>query len=473
MKKDHAMKRIVIVGGGVSGYLLLMNLLKLQKTAAEIVLLEKESLERVGLAYSTNEDFHLLNVPAAGMSAFPEDRAHFVNWLLDNGYDYPPQAFVPRKIYRKYILFQFNQLMERKPDHLHVQLMCNEAVDVDAENNLLILKEGGPLHYDVMVLAVGSFPPDALGLANKDYIDSENYYHSAWENSLYKNLPAGAGVFIIGTGLTMVDTVARLHYMKHAGEIIALSRHGLLPATHRIVQPYPSFHEELAGKHTVLEMFRVVRKHLRNAACKGENWRAVIDSLRSYTPGLWMNLPDNEKKTFMQHLRHTWDASRHRMPHECANMMQEMLDSGKTKIVAGRITAIDCKDGFTVSYRERGTKSILGFRTDVIINCMGPSGNYKNIKSVLVTNLVDKGVLNKDALNLGVNCTPDGAVVGRDGRPSRSIFTLGSPKKGILWETTAVPEIRVQAHELAQHISNNVLITETRRRNTSVPLEQN
>jgi uncharacterized NAD(P)/FAD-binding protein YdhS len=470
MKKDHAMMRIVIVGGGVSGYLLLMNLIKLQKTAAEIVLLEKESLERVGLAYSTNEDFHLLNVPAAGMSAFPEERSHFVNWLLDNGYDYPPTAFVPRKIYRKYILAQFDQLMQRKPDHLKVRLIRDEAVDVDAESQLLLLKEGAPLHYDVMVLAVGSFPPDALGLANKDYIDSKNYYHSAWESSLYKDLPANAGVFIIGTGLTMVDTVARLHDMKHGGEVIALSRHGLLPATHRVVKPYPSFYEELAGKRTVLEMFKVVRKHLRNAACKGENWRAVIDSLRSHTPGLWMNLPDNEKKTFMQHLRHTWDASRHRMPHESANMMQEMLDSGKTKIVAGRITAIDCNDRFTVSYRERGTKIIRSFDTDVIINCMGPSGNYKNIKSVLVTNLVEKGVLSKDALNLGVNCTPAGAVVGKDGRPSRSIFTLGSPKKGILWETTAVPEIRVQAQELAQHIANNVITAETRRQNISVPL---
>ena len=57
------MKRLVIVGGGVSGYLLLMNLLRFHKRRpAEIILLEKESLERVGLAYSTDEDFHLLRI---------------------------------------------------------------------------------------------------------------------------------------------------------------------------------------------------------------------------------------------------------------------------------------------------------------------------------------------------------------------------------------------------------------------------
>ena len=48
----------------------------------------------------------------------------------------------------------------------------------------------------------------------------------------------------------------------------------------------------------------------------------------------------------------------------------------------------------------------------------------------------------------------DGAFRSRSGAPSRRLFTLGPPRFGELYETTAIPEIREQAHELA-----NTLIT--------------
>ena len=42
------------------------------------------------------------------------------------------------------------------------------------------------------------------------------------------------------------------------------------------------------------------------------------------------------------------------------------------------------------------------------------------------------------------------AVIGRDGRPSDVLYTLGSTMRGVLWEVIAVPEIRVQAERLAR-----------------------
>jgi uncharacterized NAD(P)/FAD-binding protein YdhS len=35
---------------------------------------------------------------------------------------------------------------------------------------------------------------------------------------------------------------------------------------------------------------------------------------------------------------------------------------------------------------------------------------------------------------------------------SRSLFAIGPVRKGKLWETTAVPELRQQAANLAEHI---------------------
>src|SRR5690606_25359129 len=52
----------------------------------------------------------------------------------------------------------------------------------------------------------------------------------------------------------------------------------------------------------------------------------------------------------------------------------------------------------------------------------------------------------------GLTVSPDGALIDAEGRVSDSLFTLGPPRKGTLWETTAVPEIRVQAQQLAERL---------------------
>jgi uncharacterized NAD(P)/FAD-binding protein YdhS len=46
----------------------------------------------------------------------------------------------------------------------------------------------------------------------------------------------------------------------------------------------------------------------------------------------------------------------------------------------------------------------------------------------------------------------NGALINREGEVSNLLFTLGSPQKGCLWETTAVAEIRQQAQTLAQQL---------------------
>ena len=50
---------------------------------------------------------------------------------------------------------------------------------------------------------------------------------------------------------------------------------------------------------------------------------------------------------------------------------------------------------------------------------------------------------------MGLDASADGEIIGADGDPSGVIHTLGTALKGILWESTAIPEIRLQAHKLS------------------------
>ena len=44
---------------------------------------------------------------------------------------------------------------------------------------------------------------------------------------------------------------------------------------------------------------------------------------------------------------------------------------------------------------------------------------------------------------------PEGNVINAEGKASNVVFTLGTPTLGVRGETTAIPELRVQAKDLA------------------------
>jgi uncharacterized NAD(P)/FAD-binding protein YdhS len=44
-------------------------------------------------------------------------------------------------------------------------------------------------------------------------------------------------------------------------------------------------------------------------------------------------------------------------------------------------------------------------------------------------------------------------VFDNDGTPSESLYVIGPLRRGVAWETTAIPEIHVQADDLARRIA--------------------
>lgn len=65
------MKKITIIGGGATGTLLAVNLIRnAGSETLEINLVEKKARVGRGVAYSTAADFHLLNVPANKWARF-------------------------------------------------------------------------------------------------------------------------------------------------------------------------------------------------------------------------------------------------------------------------------------------------------------------------------------------------------------------------------------------------------------------
>lgn len=121
---------------------------------------------------------------------------------------------------------------------------------------------------------------------------------------------------------------------------------------------------------------------------------------------------------------------------------------------AGRVLeCADDEDSVTVTYRDRESTRTEVLRVSRVVNCTGHETDARKIDSPVVRSLLEHELARVDASALGLDVNDDGAVIDTSGLPSKSLFALGSIRKGLLWESTAVPEIRVQAQSLAERLA--------------------
>lgn len=449
------MKRVTIIGGGASGTLLALNLLRYDgEKRLEVNLVEKRSTIGRGVAFSTEQDVHLLNVPAAKMGAFADDVEHFHKWLESNSLAHEPSAFVPRRIFGEYLRECLETANQSKAANVTLNIFDDEAVDISFEDSKahVHLKSGDVLYSEKVALAFGNFLPPHPYVDDQSFTRSANYFQDPWNPEVFKTIKSDESVFIIGTGLSMVDVTMQLNKRGHTGPITAISTRGLLPAVHKLGFTYPAFNDEVLGASRITDVLKTVRRHAAKADADGSDWRAVIDNLRPITQKLWLDLPLAEKKYFMQHLSRYWNVARHRMPPEAAIVLDELRGIGQLQILKGRLERITVNHAgsFDIEYRTIGVEQHV--KADVIVNCIGSESKFDQLDSHLVQCLLRSGRIRCDDLRFGLDATPDGVLKDVNGETSDLLYTLGTALKGILWESTAIPEIRVQARDLARKL---------------------
>jgi uncharacterized NAD(P)/FAD-binding protein YdhS len=437
---------IAIIGGGVSGTLTALHLVR-QGTPARVILIDQRPGFGLGLAYSTPSLRHLLNVPAGKISALPEQPDHFLNWLRDH---HDPTAtektFAPRVVFGRYI-----QSLLASMSRVEQEIATVVDVRLHDSGAVLTLDNGCELRADLVVLATGNFDPAALPGITKAASDSGFYYHNAWVAETYEGLHPDAPVALIGTGLTGVDVVLRLRELGHRGRIIAVSRHGIFPNRHDDYTPLHSAAIPSDTSPTCVAYLHALRAAIRG----GAEWRAAIDSLRETTNELWLRLPLEEKKRFHRHLQRRWDVVRHRMAPPIADLIASELRNGTLDLREGHLLAIDASPaGAYITVRAHDESE--SFYADRVINCTGPSMNYRRVPSTLLQNLFRRKLVTSGALSIGFHCSQEGAVIDAGGHASEIIFNLGPGRLGDLLESIAVPEIRQQAVRLASTLADRI-----------------
>jgi len=452
---------IAIIGAGFCGSMVAVNLLRKATEKVEIALIERSGSFARGLAYGTTDRSHLLNVPAGKMGAFPDDHEHFYRWARDNPEELKqqgvnevqPSSFLPRVLYGKYLTDLLDQT-SHSGSSLH--RITGEAIDLAPLANgrfRVKLRNAPSLIAQNVVLALGNFPPGDPKLRDQRFHRVDRYLEDPWSEETRKKLAGSGDILILGSGLTGLDLLLSLAPLKHQGVIHMLSRRGLFPRPHRVVNGYPAFLDKEALPRTARQACHTVRAQIERANADGIDWRAVIDSMRPYTQLIWKQWPAEERKRFLRHLKAFWEPHRHRAAPEVLALKSQLEKEGRLQCHRGRIFSISAEKEFlSVRFRDANAHTERELHVDYVVNCTGPECNYYKLKDPLVVQLFSRGIIVPDPLFLGLDVGLGGIILNLQGERVNHLYTLGSPQKGILFETTAVPELSSQAAELADRI---------------------
>ena len=424
-------RHVAVIGGGTAGTL---QALHLKRAGAAVTLIERGPEAGRGVAYGTKRPEHLLNVPARRMSALADDPGHFSRWYADLAGS-TEEDYAPRMVYGDYLA---GLLAEAG-----IETVRGEAVDV--ADGAVLLGDGRRILADAVVIAPGNFPP-----ATPRGIDvaalGDSWVDDPWTGGL-EGLGAKDLVFIVGTGLTMVDVALTLGATGFRGRIIALSRRGLAPRSHGLREPMVAAREDLVPSCT--KMLRRVRERTEEVG-----WRSAVHELRSVTQWLWGEADAVERRRFLRHLRPWWDVHRHKLAPAVGAAIEAMQADARLAVAAGRLVSVEpVEGGAEVRFRLRGKQEVERLRVARIVNCTGPESDIADAGEPLLDALLASGRIRQDRLRIGVDVDWQCRAIGADGQASETLSVIGPVTRGTFWESVAVPDIRTQAARVAERLT--------------------
>ncbi len=446
---------VIVVGAGASGTLTCLHLVRTagrRSTRLELVLVDPTPRPGTGTAFGTFDPDHLLNVPAAGMSALPEDPGHFVTWRRRTSPTTAHQyEFVPRRDYARYLDETLRTALAESAAEVtltHVPQVAT-TLDPDADGVRVGFADGTSVRGDALVLATG-LPAPAADWAPESLTASPFFVVDPWAigalDVVGRDRVGPADVLLVGTGLTAVDVALSLGRSRADRTVHAISRSGRLPYAHAPAMLPPAIPDAGSWGDTLDEIRVRAEQHLRQVATDGGDWRPGVDGLRFQVASLWGRLSEEDRRRYLAEDAGAWNRVRHRMSPTSGRATAELVDAGRLVLGEGQVGDAEPleRGGLRVTLVDGSTRDV-GW----VVNCTGPRTDVRELGNPLLDDLLrprsgDLRLAVPATAGMGFRTT-DGRVLDSTGRPGLPVWTLGALRRGELWESTAVPEIRTQA----------------------------
>lgn len=452
---------LICIGAGAGASLTTLHLARLvaRDPAARMrVTLIDPDRPVTGAAFGTTDPLHLLNVPASGMSVSNEERFDFVEWCQQTGLlatDAAPYWFAPRMEWARYARARLAEAVAATNGRLVLTHLPATAVDVaiaptgKAGPAVRIETTAGVVTGDHLLLATG-LPSVGREWEPHDLDDIPGYVPDPWRPGALDQLASTPGdVVVVGSGLTMVDVALTAWSQDPTRRVVAISRGGNLPTAHAeryLGEVVPRIEH---WGDTLAEIRAATYAHIDAVAQLQGDWRPAIDGIRYQVAALWQRLDIADRLAFVRDLSGHWGIHRHRMPPSSVETLTRATADDAFAVHSDKITGVRGV-GIGSAGVEVETASGRQLRCSHLVNCTGPRADIRTQPNPLLRALLDAETVVTDPTHLGLR-TVEGQCVDSTCRP-QPIHTLGGLRRGELWESTAIPEIREQAAEIARRL---------------------
>ncbi len=450
----HRQCDLAIVGGGAAGVLVALQALRHAERPSRIVLFEPASVLAEGIAYATPWPEHLLNVPAGKMSGLPDQPADFLDYLIDSEAiaDVPREVlaeqFVPRRHYAAYLRQRLEQARERSVAVLEVVEQPVFALVPHAQGVQLRLDDDVTWSAQRVVLACGnSMRP--LPVPGADALPPAQAVE-AWDYDGVRVLAGDDDLAIIGSGLSMADSVVVLAAAGHRGRIFVLSRHALLPLP-QAHGASVTFDPQPLLAMSLRQRMRELRAQADAAVARGIPWQSVMDRVRPMGQALWLSLSEADQRRFLRHVVRYWDVHRHRIAESVHAQVAELERRGQLQRHRARLDTLLVQESGLQLHGRSPDGGLPPLTVGAVINATGVETHALSMRNPLIRQLLADGHARPGPHGLGLDTTvEEGGLIDGHGQPQPAIRVVGSLRIGTLWESLAIPELRVQAEQAAR-----------------------
>lgn len=458
----RAKPTVAIIGGGFTGAACAYHLARqLPVGSARIVVYEPRVLLGGGLAYDTDERVHRINVPAARMTLLPEDAEHFQRWLLETGAlsDDPEAAtpdghiFARRSAFGRYVGAQLAPFVSAGVVE-HRRTAVRTVTEDQAGGWRVEAEDGSVLSVDRLVVATTHPSPQAPAALDRALAGHPRYIPDATVPGALSRIEPDDRVLVVGTGLTAADVIASLDDAGHRGLITAVSRRGLRSRGHHLLPQDPFGEFADPPVRSARALLRNVRNSLAAANAVGWTWHAVFDRLRGQGGEIWRALPLAERRRLVRFLRPYWDVHRFRIAPQVEAAIDRRLAAGTLAFHAASIAGVvhEADDGIAVTFRPRHGGQPFEGRYDAVVVTTGPGHQSILSSQPFLTGLGKAGVLQADAVGLGIAVDDGSRAIRADGRQVRTLYVAGPLARGTFGELMGLPQVTDHAVFVAERI---------------------
>src|SRR5215212_2365519 len=339
MLDDRPAPRVVVIGAGASGALTALHLARVARrrgTALDVVLIDPVLHRARGTAFGTTDAQHLLNVPAGGMSALPEDPGHCVAWRARQhpGLMTEPGVFAPRVEWGRYLDETIGQAYAGG-EPIGLRHLRARATGIRRDDSGVVVgtDDGQVVAGHAAVLATGERPP-SVAWAPDGLVRSAFFVLDPWAagalDVVRRDLAGPSDVLLVGTGLTMVDAVLSITGPSRRPDrhVHAVSRHGELPRRHADELQLAAIPEIDDWGDSLEDYRKRAADHMSRVQRATGDWRPAVDGLRTVAQSLWQRLGEEDRREFLRSDASVWGRIRHRMPPASADVIDELEGSG-------------------------------------------------------------------------------------------------------------------------------------------------